>query len=223
MENSNQVKEFYKNKLPHIQPVGATFFVTFRLYGSIPKSKIEELKKSYNNELNKLKRKNEEGGEGAISLRYKYFEMYDNQLEKGSIGPHFLKDKNIATIVKEQLNRFYNEYYELLAFTIMSNHVHILIDTGIQLSSDIDEFSIENDYVPLHKIMKRIKGATASYCNNLLNRKGKFWERESFDVLIRSEKMLLNVISYILENPVKAGIVKDWRDYEWSYWKGYED
>ena len=71
--------------------------------------------------------------------------------------------------------------------------------------------------MPLDKIMKQIKGATAQYCNKFLKRSGQFWERESFDIYIRNEKMLNNVISYTLENPVKAGIVENWEDYSGNY------
>ena len=69
------------------------------------------------------------------------------------------------------------------------------------------------------KIMKKIKGPTAMYCNKFLNRSGQFWERESFDMYVRNEKMLNNVISYILQNPVKAGIVKHWEDFNGNYLK----
>ncbi len=222
MDKTNKSKIFYKNKLPHYQPVGAAFFVTFRLFGSIPKSKTGELKKLYKSEIIQLRKNEEKNREEILSLRYKYFKKFDELLEKDNIGPHYLKEENISKIVSEQLHRFDNEFYELIAYTIMSNHVHILIDTGIQLSSEINEYDLNNSYVPLDKIMKRIKGPTAIYCNRDLNRKGKFWDRESYDVYIRNHKMLLNIISYILENPVKAGIVKNWRDYKWSYWKGYE-
>jgi len=54
---------------------------------------------------------------------------------------------------------------------------------------------------------------------NYITRSGQFWERESYDIYIRNEKMLNNVISYILENPVKAGLVQNWEDYPGNYLK----
>jgi len=77
---------------------------------------------------------------------------------------------------------------------------------------------IEN-YVQLDQIMKRIKGPTAVYCNRKLGLSGKFWERESYDMYIRNEKMFNNVLLYILNNPVKAGIVNNWKDYPGNYCK----
>ncbi|MGB4958746.1 MAG: hypothetical protein WBO36_04670 [Saprospiraceae bacterium] len=65
--------------------------------------------------------------------------------------------------------------------------------------------------------MKNIKGPSPWYSNRHLNRKGQFWERESFDIYIRNDKMLDNVLSYILENPVKAGLVSKWEDFPSNY------
>ena len=73
------------------------------------------------------------------------------------------------------------------------------------------------NYKQLDVIMKNIKGPSAWYANKYLNKHGQFWERESFDIYIRNEKMLNNVITYILENPVKAGIVENWEDYSGNY------
>ena len=78
---------------------------------------------------------------------------------------------------------------------------------------------LTENYAQLDVIMKRIKGSSASYANKALERTGKFWNRESYDIYIRNEKMLDNVISYILENPVKAGLAKEWDDYAGSFYK----
>ena len=104
----------------------------------------------------------------------------------------------------------------------MSNHIHILIDTSIQTPQIIEPNQIHDPYVQVDKIMKRIKGASARYSNALLNLSGQFWERESFDIYIRNTKMLRNVINYILNNPVKAGIVKSWEDHPFTYLKNYK-
>ena len=40
----NQIKEYYRRNLPHIQPIGGIFFVTFRLFDSIPRTKLYDLK-----------------------------------------------------------------------------------------------------------------------------------------------------------------------------------
>ena len=67
--------------------------------------------------------------------------------------------------------------------------------------------------------MKRIKAPIARFANTYLNKSGQFWERESFDIYIRDEKMLNKVITYILENPVKAKMVEKWDEYPGNYLK----
>lgn len=69
--------------------------------------------------------------------------------------------------------------------------------------------------------MKSIKGPSAWYANKYLDRKGQFWERESYDIHIRNEKMLNNVINYTLENPLKAGLVINWEDFSGNYLMAY--
>lgn len=119
------------------------------------------------------------------------------------------------------MHRFDGGLYNLEAYCIMSNHVHMLIDTSIQITT-VDKTQSSNKYMALDKIMKRIKGASARYCNQTLSRQGQFWERESFDILVRDKKMYNRVVQYIANNPVKAGIVESWQDYRWTYVKTYE-
>lgn len=90
----------------------------------------------------------------------------------------------------------------------MSNHVHLLIDTSIQTP---------DAKISLDKIMKRIKGPTAVYANRILNRRGRFWMLESYDHYIRDDNELSAIYYYILNNPVKAGLVEDWKDWKYTY------
>jgi len=220
IQESRKLKEYYRQNLPHIQGVGKTFFVTFRLAGSIPRVKVQEVKMHYQEELASIE--NLCVGKLLNYLKFQlhrnYFNEIDELLHDIGRGPTFLADPRCAEICKKQIHRFDGKLYKLLAYTIMNNHVHLLIDTSAQLSILNDDLErIENEFQTLEKVLKRIKGATARYCNQTLGRKGQFWERESYDTYIRDEKMLGNVVAYILDNPVKAGLVKDWEEYEWSY------
>lgn len=214
------VKTYYRRRLPHLQPVGGTFFVTFRLYNSIPKSQLFKLKADFENRMEELKLcKAQEGWRKMLhKARSDLFLRYDNLLDQSTRGPHFLKKPVIAEIIKEQLHRFNGKLYQLLAYTVMSNHVHILIDTSLQLPEEYDPILWESfDFKPLDEIMRRIKGASARYANIQLEREGRFWQSESYDCLITSDKQLDNVIAYILSNPVKAGLVDNWEKYPYSY------
>ncbi len=96
----------------------------------------------------------------------------------------------------------------------MPNHVHFLIH------SLIEKFPPSNGksaISPIAEIMRLLKGRTARYCNLALNRSGKFWHHEYYDHYVRDEKEMERIILYILNNPVKAGLAKEWKDWKFSY------
>jgi len=65
--------------------------------------------------------------------------------------------------------------------------------------------------------MHSVKSYTANQANAVLRRQGSFWEHENFDRAIRDEEEWLRTIGYVLNNPVKAGLVGDWQDWPHSY------
>jgi putative transposase len=65
--------------------------------------------------------------------------------------------------------------------------------------------------------MRLLKGSTSRLCNKELNRTGKFWHHESYDHYVRDEAELDRIIKYIVNNPVKAGLVNDWKDWKFTY------
>jgi hypothetical protein len=80
----------------------------------------------------------------------------------------------------------------------------------------VDERAME--VCSLADIMDAVKGASAQKVNKMLGRKGRVWQPESFDHVLRSSENLDAKIEYLLENPVRAGLVKEWIDYRWL-WK----
>jgi len=213
------MKTYYKNALPHINPRGTQFFVTFRLEGSIPKSKLKEWEDQYHNKCNEIESIEDEKERNTkmFDHRKRSFVIYDDLLESINSGPHYLKEKEVLEIIKEQLHRFDGDLYDLIAYSIMSNHVHILVDTSQIVLSEEIEAKVYDNHSELSYILKRVKGASASFANKKLKRKGRFWHKENYDIYIRNEKMLKNVIGYILDNPVKASLVKTWEDYPGNY------
>lgn len=67
--------------------------------------------------------------------------------------------------------------------------------------------------------MHSLKRNTAKRANQLLKRKGAFWEHESFDHYIRNRAEWKRIVKYVLENPVKAGIVTSWEEWPLNYLK----
>lgn len=194
-------KFFYTRKLPHWQPEEATFFITYRLTGSLPVTIIEQLKASYARQ--KLLPENQTEDRKEI-IRQGYFLSFEQILESNLNEPHWLRNDAIARIVLDSLLFNDNKQYILWAACIMSNHVHILISTleGAPL---------------LNVILQHHKKFTAVQCNKALNRTGKFWAEESYDTMIRNDRHFHRVVNYILQNPVKAGIVNKWVAFKWNY------
>jgi|AntRauTorckE5430_2_1112549.scaffolds.fasta_scaffold00411_2 REP element-mobilizing transposase RayT len=214
----------YRSRLPHLTPVGATFFVTFRLADALPRHIVNQLKFQMDKTIEELRKEKPKNYRQLIQdERKRFLGKYDYQLDNKPYGSCILQQPEIAAIVKEQLHRFDDELYKLICYCIMPNHVHILIDTSIQVTEYkmikgellpfwMDE--LPESFQELYKIMKRIKGASAYYCNKALNKTGTFWQKDSFDHFVRDEKEWHNIVQYILNNPVKAGLVKDWKNWK---------
>lgn len=83
----------------------------------------------------------------------------------------------------------------------------------------LDQPDNTKEEYPVTKILHSIKSYTALECNKLLDRKGTFWQSESYDRVIRSSDELENTIRYVLNNPVKAGLVEEWTNWPHSYCK----
>ena len=199
------MKTYYKRKLPHITPLDGTFFVTFNLKDSIPKEKLNELREMYRVRLNEIDDESAEKETLEYNEWKRYFGNVDKLLDRRSSGNYYLKKPKAAEVVFEQILKFDGEFYDLLALCVMSNHVHLLIDCE------------KYQKLRLDKIMKRIKGPTAIELNRQLGLKGQFWEKESYDHLVRGLEESQRIEKYILENPVKAGIVNNWENYPFSY------
>jgi len=120
-----------------------------------------------------------------------------------------LADSDIAVIVVEALHHRDQNNYDLYAFCIMSNHVHVVFKF---LHNTEAQF-------PVAEIFKRLKSFTALKANEELGRTGSFWHSKSYDRVIRNEKELEKTIRYVLTNPIKAGLVTDWKEWEYSYCK----
>jgi len=100
--------------------------------------------------------------------------------------------------------------YALYVAVVMPDHVHMI------LTPLIDRRLCET--FSLIRIMQSIKGASARAINQKLNRNGPVWQEESFDHVLRSSEGLDAKVEYVLQNPVRKGLVGDWHGYRWC-WK----
>jgi putative transposase len=206
------MKEFYRRHLPHWQPRDAVYFVTFRLKNSLPIEVIKSLKEEREHTKALLEGfpKTEREGRNYLEER-RYFGKWVSYLDKAEFGPHWLSQPEIASIIKEALHHRDGKVFDLHAFCIMSNHVHVVFEP-------ISKADCQSA-LGLPRIMQSLKRHTARQANILLSREGAFWQDESYDHVIRDNDEYLRIIRYILENPVKAGLASNWEDWRWSYCK----
>ena len=171
----------YERRLPHWDAIDQPLFVTFRLRESLPANRMFPKKQL---------------GNGRA------FVAEDRVLDTARQGPLYLRQPGIASLLVEAIAdgdaRFHR--YQLRAFVVMPNHVHLLVTS----------------HVPLAKWLGPLKGFTAHQANRLLGRSGAFWQDESFDRLVRNNEEFERIRRYIENNPVIAGLSALPEEYPWS-------
>ena len=194
----------YTRYLPHIQPLYETFFITFRIINSLPVKIVKKLAAEKIANENKIIRTitNHKKKQKLLSDSNKrYFIIFDELLHKYQAKGNLHKT-NYAEIVKNSLHFYDKKNYNLISYCIMPNHVHLLI-------SDVDK--------ELYKIMQSIKSFTGKALNKLDNKHGKYWQRESYDHVLRKNSNINNYVRYIVENPVKARLVRDAKNWKHTF------
>lgn len=231
MEPQFEYKEFYRRKLPHLHAPGSTLFVTFRLAGSIPKKVVTRWKLEKHWLEQEFDRMAKLDDAVEIHRRQKtrlaefyrgWFKRFEDILHREETGPVWLKTPGIADVVVESLHHRDGNEYKLRSFCVMSNHVHVVFTpylderslTEIANSNPLQFVSADPT---LGRIMKSLKGFTARKANLALGRTGSFWDTESYDHMIRDGGEFVRIRNYVLNNPVKAGLVSEWRRWRWSW------
>jgi REP element-mobilizing transposase RayT len=97
----------------------------------------------------------------------------------------------------------------------MPDHVHMIF------TPLVDEDAAE--VFSLARITNAIKGVSAHKINRVLGRAGHVWQAESFDHVIRSSENLDQKIRYVIDNPVRRGLVADPSDYPWLWHRPFAD
>jgi REP element-mobilizing transposase RayT len=101
--------------------------------------------------------------------------------------------------------------FDLRVAVVMPDHVHMIF-TPLVNEPAMEIYS-------LAEIMDAVKGTSAHKVNKVLSRKGRLWQPESFDHVLRSSENLDAKIIYVLENPVRLGLVDSWTEYPWIWEK----
>jgi REP element-mobilizing transposase RayT len=170
----------YRRRLPHFHPDSAHLFVTWRLHGSLPASPANVI----------------------YTTPGRAFVAKDRALAR-SHGHSWLGEARVAKQLAEAIlaGEGQKGFYDLHAWVIMPNHVHILVLPRVELP----------------RITHWLKGKTAMEANRLLGRKGEpFWQDESYDHWVRNEREFNRIAAYIEDNPVSAGLAAARPDWPWS-------
>lgn len=171
--------------------------LVFRLHDAVPGSVIQSWKTELDWVENLPATDPREIKLQKLVLRY----------EDAGHGSCWLRDERIASQVEEALLHFDDRRYRLIAWCVMPNHVHVLIETW--------------ESWPLARVLHSWKSYTAHAANQILGRSGDFWFREYFDRFIREDRHFANALRYIEENPVKAELVRRAEEWRWSsaWWR----
>jgi REP element-mobilizing transposase RayT len=122
-----------------------------------------------------------------------------------TLGSCILRESVAAHVVQDALLHFHGVRYFLDAWCVMPNHVHAVVGPAAGMN--------------LSKITHSWKSFTGNQINELLRREGAFWERESFDNLVRSEHDMRRLVEYVERNPVAAGLCQT--PEEWVFSSAY--
>jgi REP element-mobilizing transposase RayT len=203
-EPSPLVSGFHsRDHLPHLKREGGTYFVTFRLAGTLPAEVVLKFKQERDQILARaLAAKRPLTWQEQEALFRWYANRVDKYLDEGR-GDCWLKQPGIADLVAGALRFHEGVRFDLPAWVVMPNHVHVVVRPrpGWTLS----------------KILQSWKGYTAREANRLLGRTGHpFWQTESFDHLVRNDEDLYRCCHYTTANPVNAGLCSRAEDWKWT-------
>ncbi len=180
--DSKTAMSLSRRRLPHDYREGRALFLTWQLHGSLPHGLYPP--------------------PGKLNSG-RAFVWMDRYLDRTRHGPRYLRNETVARMVVASIHCGAEDlgHYDLQAFVVMPNHVHMLVTPRLEPS----------------RFLRSLKGYTARQANQHLGRTGQpFWQPESYDHWVRDERQRQRIIAYIENNPVKGGLVGRAEDYPWS-------
>ena len=103
-----------------------------------------------------------------------------------------------AALVTEEIQKLHRDTWRILGYCVMPNHVHLL-------ALNVDGSLLD--------LMKRFKGRTSTLLRGHVE--SPVWQRSFHDHILRRNEDINRTIRYLLENPVRAGLVSEWAQYRW--------
>ena len=118
---------------------------------------------------------------------------------------YFKEAEVVSHLISLLLETAKSERFDVLAYCFMPDHLHLLV-----MGRD--------DKSNLKRFMGLFKQKTGYWFKKISNK--NLWHISYYDHVLRKEENLENVALYILGNPVRKGLVSDFKEYPfgWSFW-----
>jgi len=170
--------------LPHWRQEGVTYFVTWRTADSMPRERVEQWQREREEWLAKHPEPHSKSEKAEYDRLFpERWEMWLDECH----GECLLARPELKAVVESALRHFDSQRYRLDEFVVMPNHVHVLV-TPLEAHR-------------LSEIVQNWKSYTAHEINRRLGRSGLFWQKESFDHIVRSADEMERIRRYIRDNP----------------------
>ena len=140
-------------------------------------------------------------------LRIEYPGAWYHVMNRGRRSEFIFLDKHDYSMFIDlliELSEMWNA--NVAAYCLMTNHYHILVQTP-----DAN----------ISRCMRHLNSVYTQRYNSRHGFNGPLFRGRYKSILVCEDSYLLQLVRYIHKNPVKAGIVKNIPDYEWSSYKGY--
>jgi valyl-tRNA synthetase len=192
---TNDIRQRQGHNLHHWTRSDATYAVAFRLADSLPSQILHAWKQEREGIILRAREQSRPlTPHEERELDRLYTTRIEALLDSGQGACHLAKPE-IASLVQEALRHFDGQRYDLIAWCVMPNHVHVIV------------YPFEG--YDLGGILHSWKSFTAKQANKLLGATGSFWQDEYYDHLIRDEEDFNRNLTYVLQNPEKVGL-KAW-------------
>src|SRR5262245_22955613 len=111
-----------RRNLPHGYVPGAVHFVTYRLAGTIPTHVLDAWRQEFDRSLGK----SDDAPRRHLAHK-RYYKRFDEYLEPGGHGETWLSSPPVAALIRSNLYHHDGSLYHLIAYCVMPNHVHVLM------------------------------------------------------------------------------------------------
>ncbi len=191
-------RERWHHRLPHWEVGDRPHFITVRCAGSLPAEVVTRLREAHL----RLAAISPESSDYA-TLQRASFAICEKYVDQGSGFTPFKTSAAARIVMAHWADLETRTGWRVSTAVAMPNHVHFVVEPA------------RTAPVSLRRMIAAWKGRVARAANLALGRSGPFWQESWFDRWLRHEAERERVAAYIVQNPVKAGLVRDASAWPW--------